>query len=214
MITIEQLKQFAPPVGKNDIRYTELVAAINETMGRHDISTAQRIRFFMTHAFHESAGFTKFAENLYYSTPEQLVRVWPKRFTLDPDDHAKIYAATCIKSPEKLANVVYANRIGNGGPDSGDGNLFRGRGIFGLTFRANYAAYSEDTYKDDRIVLNPALVSEYKDGVESAGWFWTKNKLNTCADTDAFERSTVIIQGSASSVPERRHVLGRASSIF
>lgn len=215
MITADQLKRFAPNVRKPDgNQYNDLAAAINATMLTHDISTARRIRYFMAHAFHESAGFTKFVENLYYSTPEQLVRVWPKRFTLDPDNKALAYANAYIKNPVILANLVYANRNGNGDTESGDGHLFRGRGIFGLTFRANYEAYSKKTYGDDRAVNNPDMIAAYKDGVESAGWFWTEHKLNECADADAFTKSTVIINGSDISVPERILVLNKGNSIF
>lgn len=215
MITKEQLKQFAPNVRlQNGDPYELLCNALNTTFESHDVSTARRVRYFMAHAYVESAGFTKFAENLFYSTPEQLVKVWPSRFTMDSNDHSKAYAPQYIKNPEKLANLVYANRNGNGAVSSGDGHLFRGRGIFGLTFLNNYAAYSKATYGDDRVVQDPDLVLAFKDGVESAGWFWTSHKLNACADSDLFTQSTKIINGSEATVPERIPVLNKANAIF
>src|SRR5258708_5019421 len=101
------------------------VGAINQALIRWDIVTDVRIAAFLAQAAHESAELTHLEENLNYPA-EALVRMWPKRFTAET-------AAACARQPEAIANRVYADRLGNGPPESGDGWTYRGRGIFQLT---------------------------------------------------------------------------------
>lgn len=160
-------------------------------------------------------GFTKFEEDLYYKTPEVLVRTWPTRFTLDPSKVGALGLATeYLRNPQKLANMAYGLRNGNGGPDTGDGWRFRGRGAFHLTFANNYMDYSKAMYGDDRCFNNPELVAEPEDALLSAGWFWTRFKFNRLADADEFTKSTVTINGSAVTVPKRLAILNLANTIF
>lgn len=84
---------------------------------------------------HESGGFLHMFENLNYST-DGLQRVFRKYFlTANAADYAR--------KPEKIANRVYANRMGNGPEASGDGWRFRGRGFIQLTGRATYQKYGK-----------------------------------------------------------------------
>ncbi len=95
--------------------------------------TMERIAAMVGQCAHESAGFQRTTESLWYSA-RRLMQVWPSRYrTLE-------IAARYAKNPEKLANHTYANRIGNGNVASGDGWRFRGRGWQQLTGRANYRA--------------------------------------------------------------------------
>lgn len=212
MITVEQLKKFAPNIrALSPSPYEDLCAALNETMQKHGINTPRRIRYFMAQCHVESQGFRKWEEDMYYKTADRLVVVFSPRLTMTPGPG---YAPDYLLNAEKLGNYVYAKRFGNGDPASGDGFRFRARGIIGLTFRDNYAAYSKATYGDDRVVKTPDLVAQYKDGVESAGWFWTTRKLNGFSDTDSFTAQTKAINGSERSVPERLPLLKLANSIF
>ncbi len=214
MITSDQLKRFAPDFDVPEEKITELVYAINNTMVRFEINLPRRIRYFMAQSFCESQGFTHFTENMSYRKPERLVEVWPSRFTLDVADKTKLFAPDYVRNPAKLGNAVYANRNGNGNVASGEGYLFRARGIFGLTGKANYAACSAFLYGDNRLVEHPELVAEYEAGVESAGWFWHNNGLNAEADADRFTATTEKINGSARTVRERLAVLKTANSVF
>lgn len=208
MITIDQLKRFA---GLED---QDLVDGINATLERFEINTARRTRYFITHAFVETKGFTAFSEDLWYKTPEVLVTNWPRRFTMDSANKALAYAPEYLKNPEKLANCVYAGRLGNGDTASGDGWRFRGRGGFHLTFRQNYSDYSRKMYGDDRCVVDPDLVMRPHDAMNSAGWFWDNRRLNQLADADEFTKTTVIINGSDRTVQTRLKALNRANVIF
>ena len=86
------------------------------------------------------------------------------------------------RKPEKIANIVYANRMGNGNQASGEGYKFRGRGFIQLTGKTNYQAF--DKTVEDNIEANPDLVAT-KYPLLSAAWFWSKNKLNETSDGGA-----------------------------
>ena len=205
MINSNQLMSF---VGKSD---EALVDSINAVLDRFAINTARRVRYFLTHSAFETQMFSRFEEDLWYSTPERLVAVWPKRFTMDRSA-SLAYAPDYIKNPEKLANFVYGGR--NGNVSGNDGWLYRGRGGFHLTFLANYRAYSKAIHGDDRCVTSPELVAKPADAMMSAGWFWDAHGFNHLADADQFTQVTIEINGSASTVPKRLEVLKRANQIF
>ncbi len=212
-ITVQQLGQFASHV--KSTKWPSLVSAINSTLVRFGIDQApRRVRYFMAQTSFETGGFMSWSENLTYSTPERLVAVWPSRFTLDKADSARAYAYDYVNNPKKLANLVYANRNGNGDSASGDGYGFRGRGALDITFKNNYSQASKYLYGDQRLVESPDLVSQYEDGILTAGWFWQINGLSALADTDSFTKVTSIINGSTSTVSQRLPALNSANSIF
>ena len=123
MVSKEQLKELhIDPVWE---------AALNTTFDRFDISHPLRQAAFIGQAAHESGNFKMLVENLNYRA-ETLMKVWPKRFpTLE-------FAKQYERDPKKIANSVYANRMGNRDEASGDGFRFRGRGLFQTTGHAGY----------------------------------------------------------------------------
>ncbi len=206
-ITFEQLHKFAP--GAN----MALVASINQVLQKYQINTGRRIRYFLTHCYEETEGFTDFDEDLFYKTPEHIAAVWPTRFNLDGSkglQDAHLY----VRDEQKLANFVYANRYGNGDVNSGDGFKFRGRGGLNTTFQNNYKQYSLDVYGDLRMLNTPDLLAKPDDAMLSAGWFWDRNKLNALADADQFTRSTAVVNGSTATVSERLKILNISNTIF
>ena len=170
----------------------------------------------MAQSFHETMQYTKWEEDLYYKTASVLVSTWPSRFSMDQNDpKGKRYAPDYLKNPQKLANAVYSNRLGNGDFASDEGWKFRGRGAFHLTFKANYLEASHELYGDERLIDNPDLVAnDWNARWLTAGWFWKTNALNILADKDLFTKVSVAIQGDASTVPKRLESLRRANSIF
>jgi putative chitinase len=129
--------------------------------------TPLRATHFFAQTGHETGEFKLFAENLNYSV-DGLKKIFPKYF---PGTLAEGYA----RNPEKIANLVYGNRMGNGVEASGDGYKFRGRGALQLTGKSNYEAFSKYLNKPE-IMTNPDLVAnEY--AFESAMFFFDKNKL-------------------------------------
>ena len=172
----------------------EWIDAINETFEKFDISTPERQACFLGQCAHESGGFTALSENLNYSA-SSLCRVWPKRFPTVTDGQ------NCEKNPQKIANKVYANRMGNGDEESGEGYAYRGRGLIQLTGKSNYEACGEALGVD--LVENPDLVATPQYAALSAGWFWNKNKLNAYADKNDMEGLTKKINGGTHGIEDR-----------
>lgn len=131
--------------------------------------TPERAAHFFAQTAHETGGFKAFSENLNYSA-DGLNKIFPKYFKNAGRD-ANSYA----RNPEKIANVVYASRMGNGDEVSGDGWKYRGRGALQLTGKANYQAFA-DYLKNPAIMTNPDLVANEL-AFESAIFFFDRNKL-------------------------------------
>lgn len=154
--------------------------------GRFKIDSPKRIGHFLAQCGHESAMFTTMVENLNYTRPDRIAALFKAARTPG-------VAATLVRNPEKLANLVYANRNGNGPPSSGDGFRYRGRGVFQLTGRANYraaAAALGRPYEEE-----PELVAKPEDAALTAAWFWDSRKLNPLADKGDVVAITRAING-------------------
>jgi predicted chitinase len=129
----------------------------------------------------ESGGLTRMGENLHYTTPAALNRAYSS--SLQDKDTSQY-----LRSPERLANFVYADRIGNGNEASGDGWRYRGRGLIQLTGRENYARFMKDTSVD--AVSDPDLLEQPSMAVLSACWYWGWKSLNSLADAASFQSLT------------------------
>ena len=162
---------------------------------KYNLTTIQ-LAHFAGQLSHESFDFKITSENLNYSA-ERLLQVFPKYFN---DKNVIIYA----RKPIKIANRVYANRMGNGDENSGDGYKFRGRGYIQLTGKNNYSAFSKFIGED--CVQNPDLVSQ-KYALESAIWFFFENKIFTlCKDLsdDSIKKVTKKINGGLNGFSDRK----------
>ena len=126
-----------------------------------------RASHFFAQTSHETGGFKAFSENLNYSS-HGLKNIFKKYF---PHNLSESYA----RNPEKIANRVYGNRMGNGDEASGDGWKFRGRGALQLTGKNNYEAFAK-YLNNPEILENPDLVAT-KYSFDSAMFFFDRNKL-------------------------------------
>ena len=152
-----------------------VLAQLPDTIAKFELNTPLRLAHFLAQAGHESGGFKAVTENLNYSA-KGLNGIFKKYFpTLEA-------AAPYERKPEKIANRVYGNRMGNGAEASGDGFKFRGRGYIQLTGKDNYSAF--DKVVEDDILANPDLVAT-KYPLLSAAWFFHKNGLHKLADQGA-----------------------------
>lgn len=151
------------------------------------IQTDAQMANFLSQVHHETGGFTASVENLNYSE-QTLLKVFPKYFGV-----GKLPASQYARKPEAIANVVYANRMGNGNTQSGDGWKYRGRGALQLTGKDNYKAFSAYV-SDPNVITNPELVGT-KYYWESALFYFTRNNLwnlmkgNTDADVKAVRKA-------------------------
>jgi len=132
------------------------------------ITSLIELAHFVGQCHHETGGFTASSENLNYSA-EGLVKVFGKYFPTVAS--TKAY----VRKPEAIANLVYANRMGNGNKASGDGWKFRGRGAIQLTGKNNYAAFAKYV-NDPEVMTNPDVVAT-KYFFKSADFFFDTNKL-------------------------------------
>lgn len=172
-------------------------------LDRFDITTPARIAAFLAQCVVESQSFTHTDEVLFYTHADRLASVYPSHFA------SAAAAEPYLRNPAKLANCVYAGRNGNGDEASGDGFRYRGRGLFQLTGRDNYADAANGLAHD--YIGSPDLVAMPADACLTAGWYWHTNKLNALADADAFDAITRAINGRAMLEADRRR---RLSSDF
>lgn len=194
MLTANQFKHLFPRCSDPE----GWVDAMNEVFPKYEINTPQRIAAFVAQCGHESGGWRTFSENLNYSA-KALDAVFGKYFVRAGRD-ANEYA----RQPEKIANVVYANRMDNGDTDSGDGWRYRGRGPIQLTGKANYTKFSQDMDVD--AVDNPDQVAEDKEvALMSAIWYWNSNNLNRYADAGDIKTLTKRINGGYIGLEDRIH---------
>ena len=157
-----------------------VISQIPETAIKFNITNSLRLSHFLAQCSHESGGFKAVKENLNYSA-DGLKKIFPKYF---PGNLSESYA----RNPEKIASLVYGNRMGNGNELTKEGYLFCGRGYIQLTGKDNYSKF--DKTVDDDIMKNPELVAT-KYPLASAAFFFDSNKLWSICDKGS-DDSTVI----------------------
>jgi putative chitinase len=189
----EEAVQALIPKAKN---IDEWYRNLDEILPQYDIDTPERVAAFMAQCGHESGGFTVMQENLNYSA-KGLRGTFGKYFA--NDDIAKQYE----RKPEKIANRVYSNRMGNGDEASGDGWTYRGRGIVQITGKNNYTKCSLAMFEDNTLLESPDLLLEVEYAIHSACWFWTASKLNDLADSADMKTMTKRINGGYIGLEDR-----------
>lgn len=198
MITFEQLKQILPNNHNVEHWYDALVQVLPD----YGIDTPERQAAFLAQCMHESGGFQAIKENLNYKATS-LMRVFPKYFPTE--ELALEYA----NNPSKIANRVYANRMGNGPEESGDGYAYCGRGLIQLTGKNNYQAFADSL--EGNLEDVPEYLGTFEGAVQSACWFWETNNLNQYADSGDIKTMTRVINGGYLGLEDRinhyNHVL-------
>jgi putative chitinase len=190
ILSKEQLAQLIP--GNPYVDYWH--SAMERCLPDYDINTPQRVAAFMAQCGHESGNFKFLKENLKYRAAS-LTKVWPKYF---PNmDIANQYAG----NEEKIANRAYANRMGNGPEESGDGWRFCGRGLIQLTGRNNYQNFADSIETDINDI--PHYLATFEGAVQSACWFWETNNLNKWADAGDMLNLTKRINGGTLGLDDR-----------
>lgn len=197
------------------------VEAVSAACKEFHINTPQRIAGFLSQCAHESGGFERLQENLNYSA-DGMAGIWPRRFAVLGPDNKPVkkdgknqpnkFALALHRKPEMIANVVYSGRMGNGPTESGEGWLYRGRGLKQLTGKDNHRACSAGLGVD--LVANPDLLLEPVYAARSAAWFWATNKCNTFADAGDIEGLTKRINGGLIGIEDRKKRYTSAMSSF
>lgn len=169
--------------------------ALQKVLPEFGIVTKNQVLCFLAQTAHESGQFNVVLENLNYSK-DDLLKIFPKHFTI-------ALAAQYARQPIKIANRVYANRMGNGDESTGDGFRFRGRGIVQCTGKSNYQACSQLLFGDDRLLTNPDLLLEPENAIRSAGWYWNARNLNPIAEKLDMTTLTKKINGGSNGLNDR-----------
>jgi putative chitinase len=176
------------------------LAPIQSACTRFGINNPFRAASYLAQIGVESAGLSALVENLNYSAARLSV-VWPYRFAIDPSATVKqpnALALSVAGNPELIANQVYANRMGNGSPASGDGWKYRGRGPLGLTGKDNYRICGIGLGLD--LIGNPDQLMTPGPGSLSAAWFlWSQPKFFVAADAGNIDAITQMVNGAPAS---------------
>jgi len=202
MVTSEQLRQLKIDPG--------LVDYFNETFDRFDISTPARQACWIGQCGHECGNFRIMEENLNYraATLLKLFPRTPKRaWGFTPEE-----AAAYEKQPQRIANRIYSNRMGNRDEASGDGWRFRGAGFLQLTGHSNFWHASQALGED--FVMQPELVRTPKYAAMTAGWFWQTHRLNQYADSGDYLTLTKKINGGTIGLEDRKAHINHALHVL
>lgn len=179
--------------------------ALCQILPDYQIDTPQRVAAFIAQCAHESGNFRLLKENLNYRAAS-LRKVFPKYFP--NDEIANQYAG----KQEMIANRVYANRMGNGPEESGDGYRYCGRGLIQLTGHDNYQAFADSI--ETPIEELPEYLSTFEGAVQSACWFWETNNLNQWADKGDILTLTKRINGGTIGLDDRIKHYNHALHVF
>jgi putative chitinase len=198
---VEQVAELLPRV--NSLLWHD---AMQRVLPKWDIDTIDRVAGFIAQTSHESAGYSVLTENLNYSA-EALDKIFPKYFKRAGRD-----AQDYHRQPEKIANVIYANRMDNGDTDSGDGWRFRGGGILQLTGRHNYTQFgkAEDKTAEEATEFVRSPIG----ALASACWFWDTNNINRYCDNQDITGMTKRINGGTIGLEDRKKHYAHALEVL
>ena len=198
---IEQVAELLPRIDA-----AEWYDAMQRVLPKWNIDTVDRVAGFIAQTSHESGGYSVLTENLNYSA-EALDKIFPKYFKRAGRD-----ARNYHRQPEKIANVIYANRMDNGGTDSGDGWRFRGGGILQLTGRYNYTQFGKaegmSAEEATEFVRSPI------GALASACWFWDTNNINKYCDNQDITGMTKRINGGTIGLEDRKKHYAHALEVL
>lgn len=210
---IETLKKIYP--NSSEANRAKFAAWLEIAMSRYGIITANRKRAFLAQVGHESGQLSVLVENLNYSS-KALRSVFKKYFPTDTEAQKYAY------KPQSIANLVYANRLGNGDVKSGDGWCYRGRGLIQITGKDNYRRATKDMPRNSvDFEANPDLLATPQYAALSAAWWWHSNGLNELADklggaddATVFKKITKKINGGYNGLSDRMAIYERAKKFI
>ena len=182
--------------------------ALSNILPDYEINTPERVAAFVAQCAHESGGFKVLKENLNYRAAS-LRKIFPKYF---PDDATAERYASMPNKQEAIANRIYANRMGNGPEESGDGFRFCGRGLIQLTGKENYSFFAGSM--DISLEECAEYLQTFEGAVQSACWFWETNNLNQWADKRDILTLTKRINGGTIGLEDRKKHFEHALHVF
>jgi putative chitinase len=204
MSALFQPFQLSAVAGCNIATATVWTDVLSTAMGQRAIVTPKRIAAFIAQVAHESLGFFLTEENLAYRA-KRLLEIFPGHFD-------ETSAAQYAGKPKAIASRVYANRMGNHDEASGDGWVYRGRGLIQLTGRENYQLCGKALGVD--LERNPDWLLGKPLAAQSAAWFWLSHGCNEFADFCKIDAISRRINGGNNGLAERRALYEKALKVF
>lgn len=168
---------------KKDLRRMskdDFIKYLKQYSDKQNVSwTPVELNQFLAQIFHETQNFTRLSEDLYYSTPKRIYNVFTSTFRKNPKA-----TVNYVNNPIELANLVYANKYGNGDVKSGEGWKYRGRGLLHITGKDNYQKIGRAIGVD--LVNNPdLLITDANVSIKAAMWYWKNVTAKKLADRGA-----------------------------
>ena len=203
-LTREKLTPFFKPFGPSGIAFCDGLLRRPDILTSCEIDTPMRLAHFLGQLAHETGGF-KYQEELFRYSGGRLWSLFRHRFRDEAE--AELFAG----QPEKIANRVYAGRLGNGDESSGDGWRYRGRGVILLTGRGNYHKMSGRIGVD--LVSDPDLGIDPEVSLAIAAVWWTDRKVNELADADDVAGITRKLSGGYLHLDNRAALVARAKAV-
>lgn len=191
---------------KND-NIQQFVSAFNAYSDAFGLTTKLRVAHFLGQIAWESSELNDTVENLNYSA-DGLLKTFKRYFP------TRALANEYARQPERIANRVYANRMGNGSEQSGDGWKYRGRGLIMITGRQQYKNYEQSGFCNGKLTEHPEWLTNYPGAVKSAMWFWYAKNLNKLADNDDALTITKRINGGTNGYSNRLYYLRVAKRVL
>ena len=180
---------------------------LNESFVQGDITTARRCCHFMAQVMVETGGLSSLVESTSYRDARRLDELFAN---VQGIDHAQRLIAL---GAQAIGNTIYANKLGNGGIDSGDGYRFRGRGFLQVTGRDNYRNIGK--IAEMPLERQPEQMGEPVPAARAAGIYWRTRNINGAADADDVSTVTLLVNGTARlHLKERRDWLAKAKSVW
>lgn len=201
MITTESIHRILLAMGVRPETAGLFAPHLFDAATKWEVSVAA-LPMFLAQLAHESRMFKDMSENMNYANARQIRRTWPKRFANNSA------AVAFVRHPIRLANFVYADRLGNGDAASLDGWKYRGRGLIQVTGRDNYRAAGEALGLP--LLEEPELLEEPVHAADAAGWFWKQRDLNRLASN--INACTRRINGGLNGLPDRIRLYELASA--
>ena len=199
---------------------TKNIDEVSETIDNYrmnfGVNTDLRLAMFLAQVREEiGTRFEPKVESLYYT-----VEALTKTFKSITPDQARLYGRTSTQkaNQEAIANIVYANRMGNGDEKSGDGWKYRGRGTLQITGKYNYQEVQKriDKYSGDSgiNILEGSSVDTLKGAILIGLGFWFYQDLYKQADTGDVDKVTAKINKYTSSYDKRKQHYNKIKNLI
>ena len=205
-MTREMVKILFPATKNID----EVVGIIEKYRMKFGLNTDMRLAQFLAQVREEvGPEFKVVRENLNYKE-ETVLKMWPNRVSVDQAEKYARDEDTPKANQEAIANLAYANRLGNGAADSDndgdmdaddDGFKYRGAGCLQITGKSNFAEVQKRCVKYAGKEMDPNTLEGF---IVFGMSFWIWQDCYKAADTGDADKVTAIINKHTESYAKRK----------